>query len=186
MQGDGHKYSHTHSQIFSLLFRDKLSLLRSLVLIRLTHGPALDIQQERWVLESSNPKRMMAAIAKLSDGTNPRWRMASASLVDGQMRSIVRSLRVWNCCELYCNQIITLCVGKSFPKARTNDWFSSGFATALSALLGVCCNKLLAIILEIYCNISLQYQCCQYIAYCNQQLCNYNILQFESWQYIAI
>ncbi len=51
--------------------------------------------------------------------------------------------------------------------------------TVVVAVAGVCCDKLIAIILEIYCNISLQYQCCQYIAYCNRQLCNNNILQFE-------
>ncbi len=36
MQGDGHKYSHTHSQIFSPLFRDKLSLLFSWLLFVFT------------------------------------------------------------------------------------------------------------------------------------------------------
>jgi hypothetical protein len=54
-------------------------------------------------------------------------------------------------------------------------------AIAIALLLpsGVCCNKLPAIMLKIYSNISLQYQCCRYIAYCNEQLCNNNILQFE-------
>ena len=57
----------------------------------------------------------MAAIAKLSVGTDPRWRPASASLVDGQMRSVARSSRVWNGCELYyykdhpfvCSEIVS-------------------------------------------------------------------------------
>ena len=97
MQGDGHIYSHTHSQIFRPLFRDKLSLLRSLV------KAAAATVTETATMTATTTIMKTKATASLTAARRRRWQRAGGGESAAEAGSTINIFQTGIvCCLIEC------------------------------------------------------------------------------------